>query len=102
VADTMMLTIEPCDLTIPNIITPNGDLQNEYLKIPNVEFYPNSTMVIYNRWGKKVYESSNYHNEWNGENNADGVYYWVFTINYGNHGNGTETKDMQGTVTVLR
>lgn len=102
VADSMVLTVEPCDLTIPNIITPNGDGQNEYLKIPNVEFYPNSTMIIYNRWGKKVFESGNYHNEWDGADNADGVYYWVFTINYGDHGSGTETREMHGTVTILR
>jgi gliding motility-associated-like protein len=102
VSDTLQLVVEPCDLTIPNVITPNGDGQNETFNIPNVLYYPNSTMIIYNRWGRKVYESSNYQGDWNGENCADGVYFWVFTINYGDNGNGEETKQMNGTLTILR
>jgi gliding motility-associated-like protein len=99
---TMRLTVEPCDLQIPNIFTPNGDGFNDYFKIPNMEYYPNSTMVIYNRWGRKVYENTNYNSEWDGEKCADGVYFWVLTINYGDHGNGLETKQQSGTVTILR
>lgn len=102
VADTMYLTVEPCDLTIPNIITPNGDGLNDEFYIPNVEFYPNSTMTIYNRWGRKVHEDTNYQGQWDGENCADGVYFWVFTVNYGDHGNGLETIQQHGTVTILR
>lgn len=102
VSDTMILTVNPCELTIPNIITPNGDGANDFFYIPNVEYYQNSTMVIYNRWGRKVYDSSNYQGDWNGENCADGVYFWVFTINYGDRGNGTEYKQQNGTLTILR
>ena len=102
VSDTMQLVVEPCDLTIPNIITPNGDGQNETFNIPNVSYYPNSTMIIYNRWGRKVYENSSYQGDWNGENCADGVYFWVFTVNYGNSGNGDELKQLNGTLTILR
>jgi gliding motility-associated-like protein len=99
---TMKLTVNPCDLQIPNIITPNSDGFNDKFRIPNMEYYPNSTLVIYNRWGRKVYENTNYNNEWDGGKDADGVYYWILTINYGNHGNGLETKQQSGTVTVMR
>lgn len=102
VLDTMMLTVEPCDLQIPNIFTPNGDGFNDFFYIPNVEFYPNSSMVIYNRWGRKVYDNSSYLGDWDGEKCSDGVYYYVFTINYGEHGNGVETIQQSGTVTILR
>jgi gliding motility-associated-like protein len=102
VYDTLMLTVMPCDLTIPNIFTPNGDGFNDQFYIPNVEYYPNSTMVIYNRWGRKVYENTNYQGDWDGDNCADGVYFYVFTINYGDHGNGLETIQQHGTVTILR
>jgi gliding motility-associated-like protein len=98
----LILIVEPCDLTIPNVITPNGDGFNDYLTIPNIEYYPNSSMVIYNRWGKKVFESTNYSNEWDGDGLADGVYYFVFTINYGNSGDGEQTRQVNGTVTILR
>jgi gliding motility-associated-like protein len=102
VYDTMYLTVEPCDLQVPNVFTPNHDGVNDYFYIPNIEFYPNSTMVIYNRWGRKVFESTNYMGDWDGENNSDGVYYYVFTINYGEHGNGVEIKQQNGTLTLIR
>ena len=102
VRDTMMLTVEPCDLTVPNVFTPNADGRNDVFNIDNVLSYPNSSMVIYNRWGRKVYESSNYQGDWDGEKCPAGVYYFVFTVNYGDHGNGEETQQQHGTVTILR
>jgi len=98
----MILTVEACDLQIPNVFTPNSDGSNDYFFIPNVEFYPNSTMVVYNRWGRKVYENGSYAGDWDGENCAAGVYYYVFTINMGDRGNGEELKQQHGTVTILR
>ena len=95
-----------CDIKVPNIITPNGDGINDYFKIvlkgSNEDYYlsfPNSTLLIYNRWGKKIYESNNYQNDWNGNGAADGVYYWTLELNDGeNNGDGTQ---MQGTVTIM-
>ncbi len=91
-----------CDVLIPNIITPNGDGVNDYFRIvlkgSNEDFYmsfPNSTLLIYNRWGKKIYESNNYQNDWNGNGAADGVYYWTLEL-----ADGEETQ-MQGTVTIM-
>jgi len=102
VEDKMFLTIQPCDLEMPNVITPNGDGVNDYLRIPNVEFYPNSTMRIFNRWGEKVYENTNYNNEWNGENCADGVYFYIFDVNYGSHKNGIDLRPLNGVVNIMR
>jgi large repetitive protein len=102
VSDTMYLTVEPCDLVVPNVFTPNGDGFNDHFYIPNIEYYPNSNMMIFNRWGRKVYQSTNYQGDWDGEKCADGVYYYVLTISYGDHGNGEQTKQQSGTVTILR
>jgi gliding motility-associated-like protein len=87
-----------CEIIIPNIFTPNGDGVNESFTITGAEHYPGSEMIIYNRWGKKVFESSNYTNDkaWNAEGLSDGVYYYVFKIN-----DGRETI-RSGTVTVMR
>jgi gliding motility-associated-like protein len=101
-ADTLMLNVEACPLEIPNVFTPNGDGHNDYFVIENIEFYPNSTMLVYNRWGRKVYENNNYQGDWDGEKCSDGVYFFVFTANYGNYGNGDELKQQNGTVTILR
>ena len=62
------------NLMIPNIFTPNGDGVNEVFFIRNM---PDATEVIVsNRWGKQVYASKNYQNDWDGGDTADGVYYY--------------------------
>lgn len=66
-----------CLIVAPNIFTPNGDLNNNYLVFQNLERFPNSSILIYNRWGKKVYENSDYQNNWDGDGNSDGVYYYI-------------------------
>lgn len=87
-----------CDLVIPNVFTPNGDLINDVFEILNLENYPASQIVIYNRWGNKVFEHSDYYNNWwDGSNHPDGVYYYV--IRYTRLG---ETKFAEGAVTIVR
>ncbi len=62
------------NLMIPNIFTPNGDGVNEVFFIRNK---PDATEVmITNRWGKQVYSSKNYQNDWDGGDVADGVYFY--------------------------
>ena len=62
-------------LMVPNVITPNGDNFNELFVLdPQLE---SSYLCIYNRWGNKVYESHNYQNDWNGEHETGGVYYYI-------------------------
>lgn len=90
------VTVEYCAVTPPNVITPNGDNFNEKFVIDGLENFPNSTLLIYNRWGIKVFESNNYSNDWDGENYADGIYYWVLRVTDG------ENTEYQGTLTVMR
>jgi gliding motility-associated-like protein len=72
------VTVEvQCEPLIPNVFTPNNDGQNETFFIINMDQYPNSRLIVYNRWGKIVYESANYQNDWNGGDLSDGVYYYV-------------------------
>ena len=58
----------PCgaeDVIISKAITPNGDQWNQYFEIKGVETCGFTIEVqIYNRWGAKVFESSNYQNDW--------------------------------------
>ncbi len=65
---------------IPNVFTPNKDGYNDFFFIRNMpEDFPTSVLIV-NRWGKKVFESSNYNNEWMAEGLADGVYYYTINI----------------------
>jgi len=86
------VTIRIEDVVSPNeVLTPNGDGQNDTFIIPGIEFYPDNNIVIVNRWGNKVYEKSGYNNEWGGEASSSkvgssalpvGTYFYV--LKYGN------------------
>ena len=61
---------------IPNIITPNGDAQNQYFSLGQ-DCPPR--LQIFSRWGQKVLDASVYRNDWNAEGQANGVYYYLIT-----------------------
>jgi gliding motility-associated-like protein len=74
-----------CSITIPNVISPNGDGQNESFIIANLEYHANTKILIYNRWGRVVFKSDDYNNNWAGTNNggnnvSGGVYYYVLDL----------------------
>ena len=93
-----------CPLTAPNVFTPNGDAANQYFEIENMHEYPNSTLEIYNRWGRKVFETDNYNNDWDGGDLSDGVYFWIVYPSAGvpEFGNGKSKEPFSGTVTIIR
>ncbi len=64
-------------IKIPNLITPNDDGRNETFEIVNLP--SNHKLEIFNRWGQRVFESSDYKNDWAGD---EGVYYYM--LNTGN------------------
>jgi gliding motility-associated-like protein len=72
------------DLSVPQVITPNGDGANDFLFIDGIEFYEENEMVIFNRWGDEVYKKRPYQNEWNGKYQGiplpSGTYYYVLKL----------------------
>jgi gliding motility-associated-like protein len=79
--DMQLVTVmPPCDIVIPNIITPNGDGANEAFKIKNLEYHPNTSLSIFDRWGRKVYDSSNYNNDWRGDGMNDGTFFYILDV----------------------
>ncbi len=81
--DSIRVVVLENQIIVPNVITPNGDGINDYLQIKGLQYYPNSSINIYDRWGKEVYSSSNYANNWGGGDQSDGVYFYVLTLNTG-------------------
>lgn len=61
-----VITIEVvCDITIYNAISPNGDGANEFLRLEYIEILDETIMnrvTIFNRWGDKVFEITDYNN----------------------------------------
>ena len=64
--DIIVNVLTDYTLTIPSLITPNGDGSNDFWEIPESLFYPNTSVLIINREGQEVYKSSSYDNTWNG------------------------------------
>ena len=60
------------DLFIPNGFTPDGDGKNDVFFIKGLNGRP-VKLSIFNRWGNKVYEKSDYDNSWNGYVNISAI-----------------------------
>ena len=87
-------------LFIPNAFSPDGDGINDTWTIRGGLYnYPNNNLVIFNRWGLKVYEADGYNNNWDGTNKGNtnsgndsklpsGTYFYVLDLN----GNGKNVK----------
>jgi gliding motility-associated-like protein len=76
--DTMLVTVEKCELKVGNAFSPNGDGTNDFFEIQNIQYYPNNTVSIYNRWGKKLFEQSGYTNAWDGDSDfISGTYFYI-------------------------
>ncbi|HEX2975619.1 MAG TPA: gliding motility-associated C-terminal domain-containing protein, partial [Bacteroidales bacterium] len=57
---------ESC-LHVPEILTPNNDGYNDTWRIENIDMFPDAEVIVFNRWGKKVYEAKNVAaNSWDG------------------------------------
>lgn len=53
-------SVLPQDIVIYNGVSPNGDDQNDYFYIENIQLYPKNRVEIYNRWGVKLFDTRNY------------------------------------------
>lgn len=95
--DTIIIDVTVVEIIAPNIFTPNNDGFNDKFVIPNLaEQFPDSKLYIYNRWGKRIYKSENYQNDWDGEKHPEGTYFYFL---YVSDINKTEKK---GTVTLIK
>lgn len=99
--------IPPIDTVIvPNVLTPNGDGQNDVFNVRGIMTYSTMRVVtIMNRYGKVVYRNENYDNaqpwegrDMSGSRLADGVYFYV--INLADNPNNARL-ELKGTVTIL-
>ncbi|MEO1518526.1 MAG: gliding motility-associated C-terminal domain-containing protein [Bacteroidota bacterium] len=90
---------------VSNAFTPNDDGTNDTFIIDelrnNPDLYPNTEMMVFNRWGNIVYHVIPYMNDWNGKNDSgedlpEGTYYYILKLNL------PDGKVLKGDVTILR
>ena len=77
---------------VPNIFTPNNDGQNDFYELvgDHDPCYDEMHLVIYNRWGKMVFESTDSNFKWDGKNLSgnecpDGLYSVIIDGTFGSN-----------------
>jgi len=60
------ITITVHDLVIPTLITPNLDSRNDFFVLQGLETLGKTELTIFDRRGLKVYEDTDYQNDWDG------------------------------------
>jgi gliding motility-associated-like protein len=91
--DTIQIEVTHC-VSIPNVITPNGDGLNDAFMIDNITAFPDAHLWIYNRWGQKIFEAFPYRNEWVPIEHPSGTYFYVLES--------AHFPTMRGDVTIIR
>ncbi len=80
------ITVKVANIVVYDVITPNGDGKNDFLKIvikgdEQADYrkaYLETELIIYDRWGKKIFDQMNYKSEdWDGGGHSEGVYYYI-------------------------
>ncbi|MBU0489448.1 MAG: gliding motility-associated C-terminal domain-containing protein [Bacteroidetes bacterium] len=84
---SVCLDIDSCNLfMLPNVFTPNGDGYNDFFGPGPYKFIESIDISIFNRWGMKVYSTTNPAIDWDGKNQRtkgqcpDGVYYYICDV----------------------
>ncbi|MCH8902832.1 MAG: gliding motility-associated C-terminal domain-containing protein [Bacteroidetes bacterium] len=95
---------QPCGLAslfIPNAFTPNGDSQNDVLKIFGEGFVVNK-FIIYDRWGEQVFSAQGNDIDWDGRYRGEflnaGVFAYYLELLCPNN----EVIIRQGDITLIR
>ncbi|HTX87378.1 MAG TPA: gliding motility-associated C-terminal domain-containing protein [Bacteroidales bacterium] len=107
-SDTVCVDYTACSIyDIPNVFTPNGDNVNDLLVPRKKVAVDHISLVIFDRWGKKVYETTDPDINWNGDDMtthqpcSDGVYFYVCDV-YEITLQGPLLRTLKGSVTILR
>ena len=104
---TDSIVIEPtnCDIFIPNLLTPNNDLSNDYFFIEGMNIQ-DANILIFNRWGEKVFQSEDKNFTWDGTKNghdcSEGTYYYIISYYCNNFKQNLQQIKRKGTITLLR
>lgn len=72
------IIVETTGFFLPNTITPNGDNKNDTFVVIGAYLFDRIELEIIDRFGKSVYNSSNYQNDWDASNLSDGTYFYIF------------------------
>ena len=80
--DTVVLTIDPCNIAFPSAFTPDNDGLNDIIRVVGqLDFYSNFSLSIFNRWGARVFYTNDISAGWDGVYNGTpqniGTYFYL-------------------------
>jgi gliding motility-associated-like protein len=90
---------------VPNAFTPNGDRTNDVFT-PVVPPVKELRFDVYNRWGQRLFTTTNAGEGWDGTFNGQeckaDVYAWKLYLRSSNEAPNHKQKEMMGEVTLIR
>ncbi len=104
--DTIQILWSGTPFYLPNAFTPNGDgLNDSFRAIPRYDYVNKYHLSIYNRWGQRIYETTDINKGWDGTYKGSpcmlGAY--VYRLVYEEFGQQPiESKVVEGTVMLVR
>ncbi|MCB0738267.1 MAG: gliding motility-associated C-terminal domain-containing protein, partial [Bacteroidetes bacterium] len=68
--------------------------------VEKAQYYNNVEVIVFDRWGRIVYQSNSYDNSWEGTSTTgeplpDGAYYYVVKVP-------VEREEYKGSITIFR
>jgi gliding motility-associated-like protein len=83
--------------SIPRYFSPNNDGENDLWEWPSIELFQNAPLLIFNRFGQKVYETPSYENDWDGMLDGkplqEDAYYYIIKLS---------NTELKGAVRIIR
>jgi gliding motility-associated-like protein len=99
VLDSVALIIKVPPIIPPNVFSPNNDGINDTWDIPLLQFFPDCSVEVYNRYGQLVFKSKGYSKNWDGSFNNQtlpiGTYYYIIKSS-------ASANPISGSVLILR
>ncbi len=101
VTDNIVIKGKDCTPYFPNAFTPNNDGKNDLFRILNAFNIQDYELVVYNRWGQKIFQTKNPSTGWDGRANGKlqnaGVFVWYSSFKRNN-----KQIKLKGTLVLIR
>jgi len=100
--DSVLVSIDPeMVIFVPEVFSPNSDGANDYFHVLG-KGIQSILLIVYDRWGNKVFEATDREQKWDGTHNGapvnEGVYVYYLKVYLYNK----QTIEQKGDVTVVR
>lgn len=99
---TIVVDIDCNEIKVPNAFSPNGDGQNDILYVYGQNCIRVFTFSVFNRWGEKVFETSDISKGWDGTYHGKQMDAAVFTFLLKAQTIKNEDVILEGNITLIR